>query len=249
MYRKAGLGFAALRAEIGDEAFFSGLQRYVESTRFEVGTPDDLQEAFERAAGRELDAFWHLWFETASGRVEIVMELATPAPATPAIASPVATPDAEGLALDVATPIVSPVQATPIATPKTATPEGAGHSDPLTDYASLVDALRASGLTVDIVDTVEQPFLQPESGTVLGLSGGELGQPAEIQVFEYRDAESAAADATQIGPDGNPPTMMISWLATPHFFQAERLIVLYVGDYQQVVDLLTELLGPQFAGG
>lgn len=93
VYRKAGLGFAALRAEIGDEAFFEGVRQYAETMRFEVATPDDLLIAFEETSGRNLDAFWHLWFETASGRVEIVMEpeSATPAPATP-VASPVASP-------------------------------------------------------------------------------------------------------------------------------------------------------------
>lgn len=76
-----------------------------------------------------------------------------------------------------------------------------------------------------------------------------MGQPAEIQVFEYGDSESAAADAAEIGPDGNPSTTMISWLATPHFYRSDHLIVLYVGDDQAVVDLLSTLLGPPFAGG
>jgi hypothetical protein len=117
------------------------------------------------------------------------------------------------------------------------------------DRAGLIDALEACGFSVDTVDNVDQPFLQPESGTVLQLSGEGVAQPAELQVFEYRDAERAAADAAQIGPDGNPSTMMISWLATPHFYQAGQLIVLYVGDDQTVVDLLIGLLGPPFAGG
>ncbi len=94
VYRKGGLGFAALRHEIGDAAFVAGLQDYAQSTRFGVATPDDLQAAFERAADRDLDAFWQLWFETASGRVEIVMEPAagTPVPAAPSQAEP-ATPE------------------------------------------------------------------------------------------------------------------------------------------------------------
>ena len=101
VYRKAGLGFAALRSEVGDKAFFAALQDYAASHRFDVATPGDLLAAFEDASSRELDAFWHLWFETASGQVKIVMEpeTATPASATPATpevampgSSPVATP-------------------------------------------------------------------------------------------------------------------------------------------------------------
>ena len=61
--------------------------------------------------------------------------------------------------------------------------------------------------------------------------------------------QAAEADAAQIGPDGNPRTTMVTWIAPPHFFRADRLIVLYIGDDPTVVDLLTALLGPPFAGG
>ena len=90
VYRKGGLGFAALRREIGDVAFFTGLRDYAGTERFAVATPDDLRAAFERASGRGLWDFWHLWFGAASGRVEIVMEPAVASPA--AVASPVASP-------------------------------------------------------------------------------------------------------------------------------------------------------------
>jgi len=86
VYRKAGLGFSAVRQVIGDEAFFASLRHYAKTMRFRVATPEDLLALFEGASGGELDDFWRLWFETASGRVEIVME---PEPATP-IATPVA---------------------------------------------------------------------------------------------------------------------------------------------------------------
>jgi hypothetical protein len=161
---------------------------------------------------------------------------------------PVATPQ-PGCPEPGGTPV--PVQATPDqqerATPEAATPN-AVVGGPVVDSASLVDALDACGVSIEAVGNVEQPFLQPESGTVLRLTGGELSQPVDVQVFEYRDAESAAADAAQIGPEGHPPTMMISWLATPHFFLSGQLIVLYVGEDQAVVDLLITLLGPPFAG-
>ena len=67
---KAALGFAALQDEVGDAAFFTGLKQYAATMRFDVAMPDDLQSAFEDASGQDLDAFWHLWFEIARGRVE-----------------------------------------------------------------------------------------------------------------------------------------------------------------------------------
>ncbi|MDQ4044967.1 MAG: M1 family metallopeptidase, partial [Chloroflexota bacterium] len=91
VYRKAGLGFEAIREEIGDDAFFSALHSYAEEHRFDVATPSDLLDAFEEASGQELDDLWTLWFESDRGRIEIVME---PLPGTPPPATPAATPTA-----------------------------------------------------------------------------------------------------------------------------------------------------------
>ncbi len=90
VYRKAALGFAALRLDIGDAAFFNGLRTYAEGSQFGVATPTDLRTAFERASGRDLGTFWHSWFEAAEGQVRmvIVSEPATPVAATPVIGSP-----------------------------------------------------------------------------------------------------------------------------------------------------------------
>lgn len=38
------------------------------------------------------------------------------------------------------------------------------------------------------------------------------------------------------------------WAAPPHFFRKERAFVLFLGDDPAMLDLLTQLLGPQFAG-
>lgn len=162
---------------------------------------------------------------------------------------PVATPEAA-----CPTPAGSPeaAQATPEqqepATPTTGTPDSAV-SEQIVDTASLVDALESCGLDVQSTRDVEQPFLQPESGTGLRISGGKLSQPADVQVFEYADEARATADAAQIGPDGNPSTMMILWIEPPHFFRGEQIIVLYIGEDQAVIDVLTSVLGPPFAGG
>lgn len=124
---------------------------------------------------------------------------------------------------------------------------GQSQGGPVKDQASLIDNLRAMGLTVETVGNVEQPFLQA-NGTTLRVSGGKLAQAAEIQVFNYESADAAQSDASQIGPDGNPRTTMITWVAPPHFFRAEQVIALYVGNDQDVITALTQALGPQFAG-
>lgn len=123
-----------------------------------------------------------------------------------------------------------------------ASPSVTSHrSGQVTDLTSLVDILRAKGLNVEQGDSASQPFFSVQ-GTTLKVEG------ADVQVFEYADAEAAKADMAKIGPDGNPPTMMIEWVEPPHFYQGGRLIVLYVGDDEQIKQTLSVTLGPQVAG-
>ena len=113
----------------------------------------------------------------------------------------------------------------------------------VTDLASLTDDLRAAGATVEPAGEVSQPFFSVE-GQVITVNG------EDVQVFEYADAASADAEAALVSPDGSSVgTTMVLWIATPHFYRAGQLIVIYVGDSTAVTDALEAVLGPQFAGG
>jgi hypothetical protein len=111
----------------------------------------------------------------------------------------------------------------------------------VTDRASLIDALRASRFVVQPGGEVQQPFFEVR-GTVLKVGGGD------VQAFEFADAAAAKQAMAMIGPDGNPPTLMIDWVAPPHFFQVGKLIALYVGDDPAIIEALTKILGTQVAG-
>jgi hypothetical protein len=122
------------------------------------------------------------------------------------------------------------------------------HGGPVQDQVSLIDALRKS-VTVDISGTIAQPFLHPDSGTTVHLSGGTLTAPADVQLFEYASAAAAGADAHQIRADGSgTATTIVDWVAPPHLFLKGRELVIYVGKDPAVVNLLTSVLGSQFAG-
>lgn len=72
IYGKGALGFAAIRREIGDEAFFAALRGFAAERRFAIATPDDLKAAFTSASGQPLDDLWSHWFnETALSSAEI----------------------------------------------------------------------------------------------------------------------------------------------------------------------------------
>ena len=110
------------------------------------------------------------------------------------------------------------------------------------EMTSLVDALRAAGATVELGEPVQQAFFGV-GGDILKVNG------ADVQIFEYDSPEAMEADAEQVSEDGGSIGLnMVTWVATPHFYKTGRIIVLYVGDDQAVLDLLEGALGSQFAG-
>jgi len=116
------------------------------------------------------------------------------------------------------------------------------HGGPVRDYVSLVDSLRADGATIDPTGTVSQPFFTPQ-GQLITVNG------QDVQVFDFASTADADAVADTVSADGSSVgTTMMMWVATPHFYKAGKLIVLYVGDDSYVLSILEEVLGPQFAG-
>jgi len=131
----------------------------------------------------------------------------------------------------------APVPPTP-----TPTPPVTSHGGPVIDYVSLVDNLRATGATVNLVGEVEQPFFSVK-GFVIKVNDDD------VQAFEYSDANAAENEAKSISPDGSSVgTSMPFWVAPPHFYKVEKLIVLYVGENEDTLGILDSVLGPQFAG-
>jgi len=75
-----------------------------------------------------------------------------------------------------------------------------------------------------------------------------MSAPRSVQVFEYADEGAAKADETRIGPDAGLDSSVIDWVPPLHLFQSGRLVVLYVSSKSGMLDILTQLLEPQFAG-
>jgi len=110
------------------------------------------------------------------------------------------------------------------------------------EKASLISALKAAGATVEIGESVFQPFFTPE-GSILKVNG------ADVQVFEYESPEEMGNEASQVSSDGGSiGTSMVTWIDAPHFYKVGRIMVLYVGSDAPVLDLLEGTLGSQFAG-
>jgi len=116
------------------------------------------------------------------------------------------------------------------------------HGELVTDYISLIDHLSATDASIQPIGEISQPFFSVK-GLVIAIDG------SDVQVFEYADADTVDADAALVSHDGSSiGTTMASWVASPHFYKVERLIVLYVGENEDTIAILESVLGPQFAG-
>jgi hypothetical protein len=120
--------------------------------------------------------------------------------------------------------------------------EGQSLASPVTDRASLISKLRTTGVTVEVVGEVDQPFLSV-TGTMIKIRG------EDVQVFQYSSAAELEAEAAPISRDGTAVgTRKIHWIGSPHFFKQGRVLVLYVGSDKKVEETLEAVLGRQFAG-
>ncbi|MDX1600097.1 MAG: hypothetical protein R3191_01145 [Anaerolineales bacterium] len=108
---------------------------------------------------------------------------------------------------------------------------------------ALIRALRAQGLEPQTGGTIEQEFFSV-SGQVIKIEN------ATIQIFEYADREARSTHSALISEHGSSiGTTMVTWIDTPHFWAQDRIIVLYVGSNQSIVDALTQILGQPLATG
>ena len=120
--------------------------------------------------------------------------------------------------------------------------QGKSHAGPVTDYASLIDNLRAAGASVEPEGEVDQPFLSV-TGMMIKLHG------EDVQVFQYSNAAAMEAQAARVSRDGSAVgTTKLHWIGPPRFYKRGKLLVLYIGDNDKVLKALEAVLGRQFAG-
>ena len=75
-----------------------------------------------------------------------------------------------------------------------------------------------------------------------------------LSVFEYASNRLMESDAKRIDPSGFSITfpdrgINTSWASTPYFFKKDRIIILYVGTNERIINFLKDNLGEPFAGG
>jgi hypothetical protein len=120
-------------------------------------------------------------------------------------------------------------------------------TEPVGAVPHLVERLRADGALVEPAGSANLAFLSAE-GQMFAVDG------ERIQVYEYADPDAAAADAARFSPDGgqistDAGVLLVNWVATPHLYRADRLLVIYVGDDAGTQARLDRVVGSRFAGG
>lgn len=123
-----------------------------------------------------------------------------------------------------------------------------------TSYNRLIDDFKTAGADVE-------PAPDLSSTRFFGVPNRRLTvNGSKVFVFEFPNIDDALAGVDSIGPDGysigvsspNGGSITIThvdWTTTPHFYAKESLIVLYVGDDNDLQFLLEKVMGGQFAGG
>lgn len=67
----------------------------------------------------------------------------------------------------------------------------------------------------------------------------------EIRIFEYEDAAARETDSSALTMDGYAVHgVPIDWTGPPHYWAEGRVLVVYTGSEESMVDLLTRVLGP-----
>ena len=114
------------------------------------------------------------------------------------------------------------------------------------DDMDFIGALRQQGAAVSHIETMPRtsfPFFSVNAER-LSVNG------EDVHVFEYPSDGSAERQAQLISPDGSSfGSTAISWVSTPSFYRRSSTIVLYVGRTSEIAKVLTNVLGPPFAGG
>lgn len=112
----------------------------------------------------------------------------------------------------------------------------------VTNISSLVLALKSRGVSINLIEKLDDSaFSVPTSVYSVG---GE-----EIQVYEFTSEYETAKARKIISPDGTEiGSSVIRWADTPHFYSQGTIIVQYVGNNSEILNLLDSYLGNQFAG-
>ncbi len=210
----------------------------------EGSSPEWLQDL----TGALVDAFIGTEIITASATPTATLPIVSATVVTTATASPVAPTPAATASPTPVVAIASPTSLATVASPApgvaVASPTPAAPAvEPAYSALDLLADLAGQGARVEAsAGRITKPYL-----SLPGLIVQVDGQP--VQVFQYADAAALAADVAGLAPNASSINgVPLAWPAAPHFWRKGGLLALAVSNDQALVDLISSVMGPQFAG-
>ena len=113
-----------------------------------------------------------------------------------------------------------------------------------TDPSTVLEALQARGSEPVSRGPSRAELLYPAPGQAYQLNPEQSDQEL-LFIHVYQSQEAARNRSAQI--QGDQRVHMIDWIAPPHFFRCGNLIVLYLGDVENIARELGAVCGVQFA--
>ncbi|MDD3174759.1 MAG: hypothetical protein PHF63_14075 [Herbinix sp.] len=106
-------------------------------------------------------------------------------------------------------------------------------------------AMTDKGYNFEIKD-VEQDFL-PTTRNRMIIDDIAI----DIYIFnsdEKMESEASNIDSSGYSYDNGSKALNVSWVSFPHFYKKGSLIVQYIGEDENIISALDDILGEQFAG-
>lgn len=127
-------------------------------------------------------------------------------------------------------------------TEKTAIQNGTITSVKIESTNDLINSLKKSNYKIDSATQEKSMFLK---GSLTAIKTGT----DIISVYEYKDNQQMETDSKTISSDGSRVgNAIVDWTNLPHFYKSGNILVIYVGNNNEMIEALKKLLGKQFAG-
>lgn len=122
---------------------------------------------------------------------------------------------------------------------------GGGDIEPADSYESLSAALESAGMKVG--EQNENKFLFSNVFSIPGIEMTASGE--QILAFQFETLDEARDQAALVSDDGyGIGRKYINWSDEPQFFLNGKMIVVYDGTKELVIDTLTSAMGERFVG-
>ena len=134
-----------------------------------------------------------------------------------------------------------------VSTEKSPTEENLNTENSDTEYKDLIEELEGKGFTTTYKEEVENNVLSVKAKRLT------INENDNLFFYLYDTSDKMEEDSTYLSKSGSEydngkEDAKVKWSEHPHFFKGNKLIVLYLGDNLETINVLEELLGSQFVG-